>query len=169
MFGWLTRLCKALMGTVTVYPLPSGKMTFFGGTVPLRAEYSKRVGRTCPGPYVNIVLRFKGRETPPITAIVDSGAAITCVPRQYLDILRPVSVAKPVIVGCSFLGGVKRVKPFYAEVLLQEDGEHWRGVRPDRGVIFSEGTEAFLGRDVLDAFIVILDGETATLIPKEEK
>lgn len=131
----------------------------------LEVSYSYIKGATTSGPYVDIVLRVLNRETPPIRALVDSGAAITNVPHRYFDMLRPIAAAPPLNIR-AFLGDRRRVMPFYAEVVLQKDGKHWRSVSPSRGVIFGDTYCLWLGRDVLNAFIVTLDGERCTLIPK---
>jgi hypothetical protein len=116
-------------------------------------EFPYDVRRTPPAPVLPI--RFGPPRTEPTTAVaalVDSGADITVLPEGVPDALGLPQIGELTVRG---VGGTRRVAVYAAEV----EAAGWRRIVE----VVAVGSEALLGRDVLNAWVVTLDGPRQAL------
>ena len=117
-------------------------------------EFPYDTKRTPPAPL--LLLRVGLPQTEPATAVaalVDSGADITVLPEGLPETLGLPQIGEVAVHGVG--DAVRRVPVYAAE--LKAVG--WRGIVEVAGI----GGESLLGRDVLNAWIVMLDGPRQTL------
>jgi len=117
-------------------------------------EFPYDTKRTPPAPL--LLLRVGLPQTEPATAVaalVDSGADITVLPEGLPETLGLPQIGEVAVRGVG--DAVRRVPVYAAE--LKAAG--WRGIVEVAGI----GGESLLGRDVLNAWIVMLDGPRQTL------
>ncbi len=130
----------------------------------LIVDYILRKGGSRKAPYVEIAIRVNATRTTSMMAMVDSGSAMTCIPRLYLSQI-PHCPNKPVLVE-DVAGVHRKYLSYFAEVILYKDGKSWCSCAPPGGILFGDGDIAVLGRDVLDRFILTLDGKTCQFVEK---
>lgn len=112
-------------------------------------EFPYDTVRTPPGPVLPLRVGKPDADPPvALAAVVDSGADITVLPAEL-----PAALGAPAIgeVAVQGVGGVVQRAPVYA-VLLEAAGRR-RVVE-----VVAVGGEGLLGRDVLNAWRVVLDG-----------
>lgn len=116
-------------------------------------EFPYDARHTPPAPV--LPLRCGPPRTEPATAVaalVDSGADITVLPEGVADALDLPQIGELTVRG---IGGTRRVPVYAAEVEVTG----WRRLVE----VVAVGDEALLGRDVLNAWVVTLDGPRQAL------
>lgn len=122
----------------------------------IRYQYQTQL--TPPAPFVNIVLRnpASGAEIRDVPAQLDCAADRTVLPDSIVDALQLPQVG---ILRLGAFGGATYTLPTYAVIL----GVHDLPARPFKVAAHAEEAWVLLGRDVINAYRLLLDGPQLAL------
>jgi hypothetical protein len=122
----------------------------------IRYQYNQQIEP--PAPFLHVVLQnpATGEQLRPVPAQIDSAADRTVLPESVVQALQLAQMGTMVVGG---LGGITLSLPTYAVLL----GVHDRTPQPVKVIASTEEKWVLLGRDVLNAHRVVLDGPQTAL------
>ena len=111
-----------------------------------------------PAPLVHVTIRSQeaGREVTMVPALMDTGAHMTCIPADLVEILSLQEIRRVNVIG--FDGVMTSVPTYLVDVSIREER------RVSKEVVASHReTTVLLGRDVLNHYRILLDGPNLTI------
>ncbi|MEW6482173.1 MAG: hypothetical protein AB1397_04145 [bacterium] len=124
-------------------------------------DYSKAYSP--PAPVIDVVISnpLTGKEVT-CKGIIDPGAQMTVIPKKILELLNPIEVVSRVNIqsfdGCISATNIYSINLCIAKIVI-------KGI----SVICYEENTALLGRDILNQFVITLDGKRGILEIKEDE
>jgi len=108
-----------------------------------------------------------GKRSSRFLARIDTGADISCVPKEAFRHIMPCMPGVPVLIR-DHRGGVNREQTFILTINLLGGGQTYKRVRPPRGVLIQDSLETgLLGMDIiLPYFRLEGEGINWRLIPR---
>ena len=134
----------------------------------LEINYQHLDGTACYAPYVSVVARglYGEAEGKSFDMRIDTGADITCIPRDTVKIL-DLKFALPMRVR-GHCGKIERVRPRMVAIHINNGDDTWI-FTPKRGVLLTKSPIGLLGMDVLRDMVLHMEDERLVLSRKGEK
>ena len=107
-----------------------------------------------------------GKRSPKFIARIDTGADISCIPKEVFRHIMPCMWGIPVLIR-DREGDAKRERTFRITLNILDGVQTYKRISPPRGVLIREGTTGLLGMDIILPYFR-LEGESNIwrLIPR---
>ena len=131
----------------------------------------KQSGTACFAPYVDVsisALTGRGSKNVSFKARIDTGADITCIPRNQANMLMPLLLGRPILVR-GHDGNVKRVRTHLVIVSIHgcPDENGMKSYRPERGVLLTDSDIGLIGMDIISKYWKVTFDGTSQLFSVE--
>jgi len=117
--------------------------------------YERLPGTACFAPYVDVIISsLTGRKSTAIfKARVDSGADITCIPKNKVEKLMPLLLGRPLLIR-GHDGTIKRMRTHLAIISMHgyPDQGQLKSYRPERGVLLTDSDVGLIGMDIISKY-----------------
>jgi hypothetical protein len=121
--------------------------------------YERNPGTVCEAPYVDVgICALASEGEVRFRARIDTGADITCIPKDAARKLRPLLMGRPLLIR-GHDGGVQRTRTYLMVVMVYGWPEIAvvRSYRPRRGVILTDSDIGLVGMDIVSQWDVSLE------------